>query len=56
MSIWIDKAGRRHVGIMQGGKRVHRILPPGASASDAKQIQNYQIVSGEEIPQPDPGG
>ena len=22
--------GRRHVGVMAGGKRVHRILPPGA--------------------------
>jgi len=39
MSIWIDKAGRRHIGIMQGGKRVHRILPPGASASDAKRVE-----------------
>jgi len=39
MSIWVDKADRRHVGVMQGGKRVHRILPPGASASDAKRIE-----------------
>lgn len=39
MSTWIDKDGRRHVGIMLGGKRVHRILPPGASAGDAKQLE-----------------
>lgn len=39
MSIWIDKEGRRHVGVMVGGKRVHRILPPGASAGDAKRLE-----------------
>jgi len=39
VSTWIDKDGRRHVGIMLGGKRVHRILPPGASAGDAKQLE-----------------
>lgn len=38
MSTWVDKDGRRHVGIMLGGKRVHRKLPEGASASDAKQL------------------
>lgn len=38
MSIWIDKNGRRHVGIMAGGKRVHRILPEGATAGDAKEL------------------
>jgi integrase len=38
MSIWIDKNGRRHVGIMAAGKRVHRVLPEGATASDAKQL------------------
>lgn len=38
MSIWIDKQGRRHVGLMVKGRRVHRILPEGASASDAKQL------------------
>lgn len=36
MSIWDDKQGRKHVGVMVGGKRVHRILPQGATASDAK--------------------
>lgn len=39
MSTWEDKAGRRHVGIMVQGKRVHRILPPGATASDAKLVE-----------------
>lgn len=39
MSTWVDKENRRHVGIMVGGKRVHRILPPGATASDAKQLE-----------------
>jgi integrase len=40
MSIWTDKAGRRHVGVMLNGKRVHRILPEGSSASYAKQIES----------------
>lgn len=40
MSIWIDKAGRRHVGVMQDGRRLHRVLPKGASASDAKRIES----------------
>lgn len=39
MSIWEDKDGRRHVGVMVEGKRVHRILPKGASASDAKRVE-----------------
>lgn len=39
MSTWEDKDGRRHVGVMVGGKRVHRILPEGATASDAKLIE-----------------
>lgn len=39
MSTWIDKNGRRHVGIMAGGQRVHRILPAGATASDAKRLE-----------------
>lgn len=40
MSIWIDKQGRRHVGIMVAGRRVHRILPEGATAGDAKQLES----------------
>lgn len=39
MSIWTDAKGRKHVGIMVGGKRVHRILPEGATAGDAKRIE-----------------
>ena len=39
MSVWIDSDGRRHVGIMVSGKRIHRILAPGATASDAKQLE-----------------
>jgi integrase len=38
MSTWQDKQGRRHVGVMVGGKRLHRILPATASAGDAKQL------------------
>ena len=38
MSIWIEN-GRIHVGIMVGGKRIHRRLPEGASKSDAKLIE-----------------
>lgn len=39
MSTWIDKDGRRHVGIMVRGQRVHRTLPEGATAGDAKQLE-----------------
>lgn len=39
MSIWTDKKGRRHVGIMVDGRRVHRILPADAPASAAKQLE-----------------
>lgn len=39
MSIWDDKQGRKHVGIMVGGQRIHRILPEGSTASDAKRIE-----------------
>ena len=40
MSIWDDKQGRKHVGIMVGGRRVHRILPQGATQGDAKLIES----------------
>lgn len=39
MSIWDDKQGRKHVGIMVNGKRVHRILQIGATESDAKLLE-----------------
>lgn len=39
MSIWEDKQGRKHVGIMVDGERIHRILPQGATAGDAKRIE-----------------
>lgn len=38
MSIWQDKDGRHHVGIMVNGRRIHRILSPTATASDAKRL------------------
>ena len=40
MSIWTDKDGRKHVGIMVKGQRLHRILPVGASTGDAKLIES----------------
>jgi integrase len=40
MSIWTDKQGRKHVGLMVGGERVHRILPKDATARDAKRIES----------------
>lgn len=39
MSIWDDKDGRKHVGVMVQGRRVHRIMPVGATARDAKLIE-----------------
>jgi integrase len=40
MSIWEDAKGVKHVGIMVAGKRIHRRLPVGSSASDAKRIES----------------
>ena len=39
MSTWIDKQGRRHAGVMAGGQRLHRKLPEGATARDAKLVE-----------------
>lgn len=39
MSTWLDKNGRRHVGIMVNLKRIHRIMPEGSTASDAKLLE-----------------
>ena len=39
MSIWTDKQGRKHIGIMVSGQRIHRVLSEGATASDAKRLE-----------------
>jgi integrase len=39
MSIWDDKKGRKHVGVMVNGQRVHRILPVGSTEGDAKLVE-----------------
>lgn len=39
MSQWTDKKGRRHIGIMVDGKRVHRILQVGTTASESKRLE-----------------
>jgi integrase len=39
MSVWKDKQGRLHVGLMVGGQRVHRILAEDATSRDAKRIE-----------------
>lgn len=40
MSTWIDKkTRRRHAAVMLGGRRLHRICPENATASDAKQLE-----------------
>ncbi len=39
MSIYKDGQGRKHINIMVAGKRVHRIVPKGATASQAKQLE-----------------
>jgi dUTPase len=40
MSRWTDKQGRKHVGIMVKGQRIHRVLAEGASESDAKRLES----------------
>lgn len=39
MSIWNDKDGRKHVGVMVQARRVHRIMPAGATVRDAKLVE-----------------
>lgn len=39
MSIWTDKQGRIHVGVMVKGQRIHRRLPEGSTKGDAKQVE-----------------
>jgi hypothetical protein len=36
MSIWDDATGRKHVGVMACGKRVHSVLPEGATTRMCK--------------------
>jgi integrase len=50
MSIWDDKKGRKHVGVMVGGKRVHRILQVGATESDAKLVEAQLRTAIEKAP------
>lgn len=47
MSIWTDKNDRIHIGVMVSGERVHRILPQGSTARDAKRIE-AELRSGLE--------
>jgi integrase len=51
MSSWIDTKGRRHVGIMVSGKRIHRKLPEGATARDAKLVEAEIRASVARSPQ-----
>lgn len=39
MSIWTDAEGRIHVGIMAERKRIHRKMPKGSTARDAKLLE-----------------
>ena len=39
MSIWKDERGRYHIGLMHRGRRVHRCLPEGATAAQAKKLE-----------------
>lgn len=51
MSIWTDAEGRQHVGIMVAGQRIHRRLPPGASAGDAKRLEaELRLAAGRRTP------
>lgn len=45
MSIWTDKEGTVHVGVMVSGARVHRRLPKGTSARDARQLEAELIAA-----------
>lgn len=50
MSIWDDKKGRKHVGVMVGGKRVHRVLQVGATESDAKLVEAQLRTAIDKVP------
>lgn len=45
MSIWTDKEGTVHVGVMVGRARVHRRLPKGTSARVARQLEAELIAA-----------
>ena len=40
MSIWIDNKNRRNVQVQVDGRRLHRILPAGTTAREAKQLES----------------
>jgi integrase len=42
---WTDERGRLHVQIMVDGKRAHRTLKAGATASDAKRVRAELLVA-----------
>ena len=39
MSITTDAQGQKHINLMVGGKRIHRRVPKGTTASDAKRLE-----------------
>ena len=47
-----DKEGRYHINLMVNGKRVHRILPKGSTASDAKRLEaELRVALGKQTAQ-----
>jgi integrase len=50
MSIWEDKTGRKHVGLMVSGQRIHRVLPKNASAGDAKLVEAQLLAAVVKAP------
>ena len=50
MSAYVDKTGRHHASVMRDGKRVHRTLPKGSSARDAKLVESQLLRSITESP------
>lgn len=49
MSIWKDRAGRYHVAVQRGGKRVHRICPPAATWRDAKRKEAELVARFDSV-------
>lgn len=50
MSVYVDKAGRYHASVMRDGKRIHRTLPAGSTARDAKLIEAQLLKAVAESP------